>query len=574
MISSVFSKSKPPAAEPTEKAPQIFGDTKITGAFKNAAVSASLGFQGGDPRLTGGRIVREVGGMMAGNLLSNLALSTGLTVGLHEVVGHGLLGIELTQQSGPSPTYQIDGWDNFNKIRAAGSFREGLSAFFHWLVPWDQGSTAGVTYHYPDQPNGIGQAMGTEGRDAWISVAGSIPGLALDSLSVIGGMHLRKRAPVLGSMLVGFGVTDHLMNAQYPITAAMMSDNELKANASSGHDFANFALQMSGCLGISAHDIAISTAVFWTAFVPIIAVAAYLHTRSHIGDVVPDVLALKRWVEKAKKDPKASAELEKYYQSFRDKKRLAAVKIEDLPTSSVFYDFLGSLLDKIPSQSLEECKKEILASWEKNLPRDRIQTALMAASAGGTAMAIATKTLDVLSLADSSLQTAATALSHIAPIFIAASVISAGYQVYKDFQCPDSVVPLSAKILSVAKLVLTVACAVLMTTMLFVPGLNLAFIGALVLGAIFNILLSYSRSQVIRDSFAFQKAISPEVWNVMYPLWKNHRETKTPMCSVLKTWADCVSKKADLNTYKPQTEGKIRPHPFPPEPIALKKLSH
>jgi hypothetical protein len=559
MINSISSKSKPSVAVPNEKKPQTFGDTKITGAFQDAVVSASLGFQG-DPRLTGDRIAREVTAIAAGGVLSSLAGSTGLTVGLHEVVGHGLLGIELTQQSGPSPTYQIVGWDNFKKIGTAGSFKEGLAAFCHWLVPWDQGSTAGVTYHYPDQPNGIGQAMGTEGRDAWISVAGSLPGLALDALSVIGGMRLRKRSPVLGNLMVGFGVMDNLGNAQYPISAALMSDSELQANASGGHDFANFAVSMSDIFGISAHDIAISTAVFWTAFVPILAVAAYLRTRSHIGDVVPDVLALKRWVEKAKKDPKAERELEQYYQSYHAKKRLDAVKLENLPTSSEFDRFLGYLLNKIPSQSLDECKKEILASWEKNLPTDRIQTALAGASASGTAMAVATKILNVLALADSSLQTAATALSYAAPVFIAASVISAGYQVYKDFQCPDSVVPLSAKMLSVAKLILTITCAVLMTTMLFVPGLNLAIVGALVLGAILNILLSYGRSQAIRDSFAFQKAISAEVWNVMYPLWKNHRETKTQMCTVLTTWADCVSKKADLNTFKPPTERRIRPH--------------
>ena len=566
MISSIFSKSTQPAAvEPTEKAPQTFGDTKITGAFKNAAVSASLGFQGGLRLrdLLRRSIAPQHMGMSMGGILAILGMTTGPLAALHEVVGHGLLGTELTQQSGPSPTYWIEGWDNFNKIRAADSFKEGLHAFFYWLTPWDWGtgsSAVGMTYHYPDQTNGIGQAMGTEGRDAWFSVAGSIPGLALDSLSVIGGMHLRKRSPVLGNLLVGFGLTDHLLTVSYPISAAMMSDSELKATQSSGHDFADFALKISDILGISAHDIALSTAVIWTAFVPLIAAAAYLHTRSHIGDVVPDALALKRWVEKAKKDPKASAELEEYYQAYPDKrrKRLDAVKIEDLPTSPEFYDFLGYLLDKIPSQSLDECKKEILASWEKNLPRDRIQTALTVASVGGTAMAVATKTLDVLALANSSLQIAATALSHIAPVFIGASVISAGYQVYKDFQCPDSVVPLSAKMLSVAKLVLTVACAALMITALFVPGLNLAFIGVLVLGSILNILLSYGRSHVIRNSFAFQKAISPEVWNVMYPLWQNHRETQTPMSTALKTWADCVSKKADLNTYKPPTP-KLRP---------------
>jgi hypothetical protein len=563
MINSIITKFKTQAMEPVkskETESKTFGESKISEVFKNATVSAAC-FQDA-PESTQDRIrkAQHATAMPVGGIAAALAATTGATVGLHEVVGHGLLGIELTQQSGPAPTYWVLGWDNFNKIAQAGSFKDGLIAFFHWLFPFsDNGDAAGLTYWYPDQPNGIGQAMGSGGRSAWISVAGSLPGLALDSLSVVGGMYLRKRSPLLGNLIVAFGLTDNIINAAYPISAAMMSDSQIENASKAGHDFANFALKMSGITGIPAHDIAISTAVFWTAFVPILAAAAYLHTRSQIGDVVPDFLALKLWVQKAEKDPKIAAELEKYYQAYRHKDKLAQVKVEDLPSSRVFYDFLSYLLDKISSTSLDACKKEILASWDKNVPRDRIQTALTLASLAGTGTAVATKILSLLSLANPALQTAATALGVVAPIFIGASIISAGYQVYKDFQCPDTVVPEAAKMLSIAKLVVTIACAALMTTALFVPGLNLAFIAVLVLGAILNIILSYGRSQVIRDQFALQKAMSPEVWNVMYPLWEYHQSAKKPMNSALKTWTDCVSKKVDLRNLSAKNYLRINP---------------
>ncbi len=559
MVNSILNECKTPDAEPAnseQKAPKTFGESKIPEVFKNATVSAicSQAVQEWTP----GGIIKQKGkevlAVPLGGLAAGFAGMTGATVALHEVLGHGLLGVELTQQSGPAPTYWIGAWDNFDKMVHADSFKDGLAAFFHWLFPFSDGDL-GHANCYPDQPNGIGQAMGPDGRSAWVSVAGSLPGLALDSLSVVGGMYLRKRSPVLGNLMVGFGLTDNLIGTAYAMSAALMSDSQL---ASTNNDFANFAVKMSDITGIPAHDIAIGTAIFWTAFVPLLAVAAYLHTRSQMTDVVPDFLALKHWVQKAENDPKIAAELQKYYQAYPHKDKLALVEVENLTSSPVFYEFLSYLLDKISVTSLDACKKEILASWDKNVPRDRIQTALTVASLAGTGTAVATKILSVLSLANPALQTAATALGYVAPVFIGASVISAGYQVYKDFQCPDSVVPKAAKMLSIAKLVATIACAALIITALFVPGLNLAFIIVIVLGSILNIILSYGRSQLIRDQFALQKALSPEVWNVMYPLWKYNQGANKKMKRALKTWTNCVSKKVDLkNLSSPLDSGRI-----------------
>ena len=143
------------------------------------------------------------------------------------------------------------------------------------------------------------------------------------------------------------------------------------------------------------------------------------------------------------------------------------------------------MLDRLPTSSLDLAKKEVLAEWEKHTVPDRLQTAFTAAAVLGNTTAVATKVMGVF--ADTiapSLSTAVTALTYASPLFVGASTLSAGYQVYKDFQCPDTVVPKSAKLLSVVKLIVSVVCAVLITTALFIPGLNGVFFGALIIGCI------------------------------------------------------------------------------------------
>src|SRR5271155_581214 len=120
MINSILHKFKTQAMEPEpakskETASKTFGESKIPEVFKNATVSATC-FQDA-PELPQDRIrkMKHAEAVPIGAIAAVLASSTGVTVGLHEVVGHGYLGIELTKQSGPAPTYWVQGWDNFNK---------------------------------------------------------------------------------------------------------------------------------------------------------------------------------------------------------------------------------------------------------------------------------------------------------------------------------------------------------------------------------------------------------------------------------------------------------------------------
>jgi hypothetical protein len=531
--------------EPGDKKGATVGDSRLPEVFKQALVAASCSQIGSvfSPNVT----LKGAAGAAAGIGLAGLASTTGATVGLHEVVGHGLLGFKLTSESG-DPTYSVAGWEQFQKMEHAGSFKDGLVDFFKWIGGVNNSQFAGMTYYPASQPNGIGHAMGVDGRSAWMSIAGSLPGLALDTVSVIGGVYLRKRSPMLGNMLLGFGLCDNLINSTYALSAAVMSDSQLRTEAASGHDFANFSLKISDLSGIPAHTIAVTTGVFWLLFVPLIAGLTFWHTKSDIGEAVPDVLALRHWILKAEKDPKIRRKLERYYKAYPKRELLAKIKVEELGKHPLFTDFIGYLLEQVPGHALDQCKKEILASWEKNLASDRIQTALTGTTAVGTVAAVASQTLDILSLAIPSIQSAATILGYISPLFIGASVISSAYQVYKDFQCPDSNVPKAAKIYSVARLVLTIALAALAIVAIFVPGVNAAFLGALAIGGILNIALSYRRTQLIRRQFKLQQSLSPEVWSVMYPLWQQHQKTAKgkPMNKALSTWTRRVSKKVDL----------------------------
>jgi|GEM_PF-3454619 len=587
--------------------------------FKNKTAAAALA-AAENPTTAGDYRKRMLGGL-AGWAVAMLGNTTGPLTALHEIIGHGFLGLRLTENysSGQGPTYQNVGFDHFEQMIHSGSFKEGIVNFFRWITAFDSAnSPSGACFPgNPDGPSGIGHIMGADGRSAWVSIAGSIPGLALDTLSVIGGMGLRKRHPALGNAMVAFGLTDCVFSSSYAIQPTMMSTAEMKSAAATGHDFANFDLKISDMTGIAPGDVAIATAVVWTSIVPLAALFAYLHFKSNASEAVPDMLAVKRWLQKAEANPEMAARLEGIMRSYPQKKFLSEMaqrlqiadqkplepiaKLPD-PAKSPFSGHLrprsstnplgvglvartvaarlpltngrkiigfsgagsfatGSLtssaietiqtetlrlaeflLDRIPTKELKECKKEILAEWDKNAPVDRLQTVLSLASLAGTVSATAAKVLSFLSSASSGLQTAATVLTWTAPVFILASVASAAYQVYKDIKCPDWILPKNAKMLSAARLVVSVATSTILITSLFVPGLNAACFGALLLGGSAAILLSYMRTRTVQKQIMRQKAMEPETWNVMNALWIEHQKKPagTAMSPALKRWIDCV----------------------------------
>jgi len=474
------------------------------------------------------RVGKEIGGIVAGSVGTVALQSTGVTVGLHEALGHGFLGIGLTGDNS-SATYQTNGWDRFTQMTHSSSFTSGIENFFRWLFTIDSGQS-GVTHYSGSTPNGLGIAMGPEGRDAWISISGSIPGLILDSASVAGGMLLRKKSPILGNLFVMFGLADSVTASSYTIDAATMSTSQMEQAAKTGHDFANFALKMSDITGIPATDIAITTATLWTVIVPLIAIATYVHTKSHMTDIVPDLLALREWIQDEKNEEAINTHWEKHCEE-SSKKREAVT-----PNP---YNFVNYLLEKIPPSALNPHKINLLASWNKNIPTDRIQTGLNIAGSLGMITSTGAKILNVVSLAHPGLESASVGLSYAAPALVAASIASAAYQVYKDFKCDDSVIPRKAKMISVAKLIVTIVSAVFIILGIFQPFLNPTFPIALFGSAIINIGLTFARAKIVQNQYALHTAKSDAVRGVMHPLWESHQKEKPnqPMNKALERWA-------------------------------------
>ena len=467
--------------------PKPIPSLMISKFFKDRQVAAACALE--DNFMRPNLVLRSAIGLAGGVALGGLLETTGPAVAFHEIVGHGLLGWAMTDQPGQSPSYIVEGWENLKAIGHAGSFQDGVVAFYEWISGDCHGNNfSGETiFPSPYNPNAMGQAMVSYGQEAWISLAGSLPMLAFDTASVIGGMLLRRSSPTIGCMLVAMGLTDSIINSAYPISAAMMSPTEMQQQAQQGHDFANFAIHMSNILGVSAVTLLSQPLRSGRRSCLYAFLMAYLYTQSNAADAVPDALAVKHWLEKAETNPKIAKELERLWNRFPEKKefekmcqkvlsadgkQLAGDPIKNISAlrAWLYRVCARSIAHSIPRPSQ---KRSIGRVGKKHTVPDRLQTAFTAAAVLGNTTAVATKVMGVF--ADTiapSLSTAVTALTYASPLFRGASTLSAGYQVYKDFQCPDTVVPKSAKMLSVVKLIVSVVCAALMWTALFIPGLN------------------------------------------------------------------------------------------------------
>jgi hypothetical protein len=388
-----------------------------------------------------------------------------------------------------------------------------------------------------------------------------MPILLLDSAMVISGMHLRNRSPFLGNMLTASGLTAHALYSIDPIMVAIDPQDMRHLATSSPECMGRFVFAMSALTGISVEAMAAATATIWTAFVPLVAIAAYMHARTRNVDLVPEGIAVQKWIQKARKDPRIAKELQSLYKAYPRKKHLdnvCALLVNDYKKTmpkpqeveriqNEVFRFVGYLLEKIPASSINPVKKEIAETWSKKACTDKIQTGLAAASLFGSISSIAAESLSFFADAasSSSLHLAASVFTYISPVFLGASVLSAAYQVYKDFQSPDEKVPRKAKMLSVARLVASIATTTLIITALFVPGLNVAFFVLLFIGCILNFSLAYARARVIKKQFEYLQAIEPSTWKIMHALWQSHREKPkgTAMSPRLKAWTDCVQKR-------------------------------
>ncbi len=367
---------------------------------------------------------------------------------------------------------------------------------------------------------------------------GSLPSLAVNSLSVAGGMAVKDRAPIAGWSMISYGVLQHLMNSSYSWSAATMSSETLIEKAGSGHDFANLAVNLSEMTGLPAQAIAIGTSIAWTSLVPVLAIGLYFHQKSKQLDVVPDHVAVQNLLFKAMSD-KSSAELiTRSLETYPRRKKLDSLWKNGLGKNdesfSMSYDlhlelrrYTEHLINSLPQKKMNASKKEVLMRYAKLQKPDRIGQALSIVSVAGTIAALASQILKVFGATIAPfLATASTALSFSTPLLTGVSVISGGYETYKDLATSSRKVPKRAKVVSIAKLVVTAVSAIGLAAGAIVPALYLVGVASVLANIIGGLALGYARQKMIRHRFRLLNSIEQGNWNMMVKLLEIYNKDK------------------------------------------------
>ena len=553
--------------------------------------------------------IRPTIGAVSGVGTAVLMTTTGVDTSLHEVVGHGYLGGHLLHDYAPGrePRFQVDGWDNAEAIGDAENFSEAMKALGRLLGAHDVGDDGalGKAWVRGGEPNALGEAMGADGMSAWISLSGSLPGLALNSLAVIGGMKLKDSHPAAGYALLACGLTQHLMSSGYPITAALMDNATLAHEASVGHDFANFARCVGRLTGLSAQTVAIATAAVWTGLVPAVALGMYLHQKSHKGDIVPDHLALQHWLSQSQDDPKRDKVFIKLFNQYPGKEnlqmysrnlvQLQCLKMEHPEDEEIsaklshtwdkLHDektrFDQFLLGKIPKSALKKSKLDVVEKWEKLQANNKVQMALTTLSVGGMAVGVMGRIFGVLGrTVAKGLAPIATALSYVFPALQALAIGASAYETYKDLKSPTSKVPMPAKVVSVVKTAGFVIGSAAMAAATFVPGLNMIFIPAMIFTIISCIGLSFAKNRILKKSFELHQSVIPDQWNFMYHSLRVYKQDygdvkvsrNDGQHAALRSWISMQKEASKRGILSPEQRGKLErigmlkeaPEIFPP----------
>lgn len=482
----------------------------------------------------------KAGGMFGGVAAATLLCTTGANTWLHEVGGHAYLGGGLTQNypNGIQLEYQVDGIDNFNEMKNAKTIQGKLVGLGHWLTAYDANKDGYSGWDNPwassDGPNALGKHLGDAKRNAWISLSGSMPGLFLNSLAVMGGMQIKDKHPAAGYALMTTGMTLHLMSSAYPISAAVMTNEQIIHTAqTTGHDFANFAYDMSKVTNIHPQGIAIATAAIYTGIVPAVALGMYLYQKSHKTDIVPDYLALEHWLSKSVNDPKIDEKFMKLYKKYPHKEDLQKAVIQIVEIDEKYRKdpksvsqqqitsanqtliegrkkFNNYLINKLDKNIIEQNKNEVLEEWHKLQKSDKVQQLLEKLSIAGMVGTSITPVVNVLGKTIApALGAAGTALTYASPALAACGTVKTAYDTYKDLKSPDTKVPKSAKAISIAQ---TVTSAVGVTTMaisLLVPPAGMLLIPALLVTTAAGLVLSIAKNNIIKKNFYEQNGLEP-----------------------------------------------------------------
>ncbi|GAB4231470.1 MAG: hypothetical protein Tsb0021_09890 [Chlamydiales bacterium] len=465
---------------------------------------------------------KQLFGSVTGVLMGAGALTTGVETFIHEYVGHVLLGLKPTYTfpKGYEPSWQVDGIDNFKNFLNAGSFSEKLLHFGRFLTGYDvngDGAAGKTIYNNLGVPTRLGEWMGPEGRSAWVSVAGSVPGLVINSATVAGGIKMSETHPFLGNALLYSGLVQHLTTSSYSISAALMSPEQLISNGLKGHDFAKFALQMSRMTGIEAQTIAMSTALLWTAFVPAVALTIYYYQKLRETEIVPDEMGLQEWLQHVAEDEETSNKLQSYIDNYPYKEDLLNAWQEGLNQGEISQSlkiktkkFLEYLIDKLPKKEMNAAKRDVLRKLQCLQERDRFQECLTGCTVLGNVALVAGKVFQAIG----NTAKISSACSYASPLFTGISILSSGYETLKDLKTPSQKFPKAAKVISVAKLVNDVVAGLGICAAFFLPGLNILLISSILGRIIGSVGFSYMRQRIIKEHFESLQSQGRETGNV------------------------------------------------------------
>lgn len=448
----------------------------------------------------------------------------------HEYGHVGALYLTKNISSGlePSVTLNVsETWSQFLQNKS-------VYNFFRFLLFSRGGETSYNRYSL----NPLGKMMGSQGTSAFVSFAGSVPALLVDSSAVAWGISNWKEQPVLGSAIASFGMIDHLLNCEYPLQAAFMSKTDLFLEARSGHDFANVAVNIGEMTGIDPRLIAGGTALGYVALVPLIGIMSYLYQKKQQLNLVPDHMAIKRWIYVSRQDKKAKVQFNHLLKKYPFKSQLykACSEFKSQPDShrtkknyenemALFYEYLIEHLDRniILSQ-----KRRILQGWEKHQAPDRIQRRFQYFGFAGAAFGVSLKVAKVLSeTVVPNLAATASVLGYANPIFTTISILSNAYDTVKDLRSSSEKIPKMAKMLSVSKLVVSITASTLVLVGVFVPGMNVVLIVGVVLGATVPTIIGFMKYKIVKNKFELDQALSEKTSRAMIKRLKVIKELKS-----------------------------------------------
>jgi len=486
-------------------------------------------------------LFQKLGGAVAGAGTSLTSLVSGVNTWIHEYCGHCLLGAHLTHsyQDGEGPRYVVFAWEAMQE--------GGVSGWIDWLLHND-GKT-GYASVGRGAPNALGTYLGPELRSAWGSVSGSVPLFFISASSVIGGMAVREKVPALGGGLVGLGMIEHAASSAYPWRAAVMASEQLLVKARTGHDFANFAVQMAKVTSFSPKAIAIATACSWTLSIPLLALGIYLLQKSRDKNLVSNRILLQHWLAQSIQESAAGD---------RSKEELFAQLCENYTKRDVplhrdvaFFEYL---LKNIPNEELQQVQKELTPLWAQPKPKSTIEIAMNAVAIGSTVvsavMSVASEVFKVLeATVVPSLAPAASICGHLSPFLRSVILLSEGYEVYKDMKTPLEEMPKLAKVLSVSKLVVAVVGSTFLIVGAFIPGINVFVFLGIVLGTGGTIAFAIAKQLVIRRQAKLYQSIDPLRCNIMINLSKNP-EKRELLAGVIERWVKDVRSAANSGLLK------------------------